>query len=800
MKGRSRPLVLRISLSLGAVSFASVVLCVQIGLLPDAQTSQRQARSQLCETLGASLSLGPIQKGPQATRQYLELFAARNKQATSLGLREAQGRVVAQIGDHLAEWERVSVAHPELCFVVPIIRGKQVWGRLEIVFAGETGALLPSYVPSWSGPALAVGFSVFALAWFTLSRILKHLDPSRVVPARVRETLDTFAEGVLLLDRDERIVLANRAFADNIGASSESLTGRFARDLGWQPASTENGNVLPWQTVTRTDDAVHSATLQLDSARGLQHYCVNAVPVRDDAGKLRGTMAAFANVTELERKKGALAKAMEQLSASHADIARKNEELEFLATRDPLTGCLNRRSLFERFEQTWDLAARGGRGLACIMIDIDFFKSVNDNYGHQKGDEVLRATGGLLAEMAREGDLPTRYGGEEFCMVLADTSLDEAISFAEQLRERLGRLDFGVLKITASLGVSSIDLGAADPQAMIDQADKCLYVAKRNGRNQTVSFDRVAANLVVDESQISRTASPNPAVTPADRQVLSFRCVAALLSTLAYRDPATAAHSLRVADLSFAIGRKLLSPRDAYHVEVAALLHDIGKIGVPDSILLKPGPLNDEEWAVMRRHDRFGVEIVNASFGFEPVTEIVRHHHARYGRDGKDALPLGARIVTIADAFDAMTNDRPYRDAQSIADACAELRRCAGKQFDPELVELFCEVVQGDFCTVRCRSGQLSQEIALSVGQQLEELVAAFEAEDGSALASLSQRLSLTARQSRIDELADTAEELSRLAEDDAEMADIVESVHELLKLGSALHAHVLETVAASYE
>ena len=145
------------------------------------------------------------------------------------------------------------------------------------------------------------------------------------------------------------------------------------------------------------------------------------------------------------------------------------------------------------------------------------------------------------------------------------------------------------------------------------------------------------------------------------------------------------------------LAEQCFRPREAYHLEVAALLHDIGKIGVPDSILLKPGPLDDEEWAIMRRHDRFGVEIVSASFGFEPVTEIIRHHHSRFEKQGKDQIPLGARIVCIADAFDAMTSDRPYRKGMSMVDAFAELRRCAGTQFDGELVELFCEIVERDY-------------------------------------------------------------------------------------------------------
>lgn len=792
-------LVLRISLALGAVSFACVVTCMQLGVLPDAATSTRNMRARSCETLGACLSLGPIQRGGRVTHQHLELFRKRNPEAESLALRHEDGHIVAQVGEHDSHWGKAKADNPATCFVVPLVQGTHLWGHLEVGFAPQTNWWEISWLPAWFTASVLVSLGVFVMAVLSLWRILRHLDPSRVVPARVKDTLDNFAEGVLLLDKDERIVLANRAFAESLGTSSESLTGQLARDLGWHLRADESMAFLPWEGVAKTEKPVHSMSLELETSTGCQHYSVNAVPVLDDRGAMRGTMAAFADVTELERKKQSLAEAMQKLSASHQDIAKKNKELQFLATRDPLTGCLNRRSLFESFEKSWDFAIRKGVGLACVMVDIDFFKSINDNYGHQKGDEVLRATGSLLVEISRQYDLPSRYGGEEFCIVLPGSTVDEATFVAERIRTQLAEIDFKDFHISASLGVSAIELGAPSPQDLIDQADKCLYVAKRNGRNQTVRFDQVDPTVEVDESKISRTKPGSDDLDAANGTDLPYRCVSALLSTLAYRDPETAAHSMRVADLSVAIGRKLLSPRDAYHLEVAALLHDIGKIGVPDAILLKPGPLDDDEWDVMRRHDRFGVEIINASFGFEPVTEIVRQHHARYERDGKEQIPLGARIVCIVDAFDAMTNDRPYRKAMTTVDACRELQRCAGKQFDPELVEVLSTLVCSGDWQPACRPHGVTQEAALSVGRQLEQLVNAFAAEDTSSVTSLSKRLSQTARHARIAELANVADKLSRLSEEEAELHDIVDSMHDLLKLGNSLHASVLDKVASTY-
>jgi len=477
----------------------------------------------------------------------------------------------------------------------------------------------------------------------------------------------------------------------------------------------------------------------------------------------------------------------------------KNRELQFLATRDPLTGCLNRRSLFEKFEKHWRYAAKNQKPLACVMVDIDFFKSINDDYGHKTGDDVLRETGKLLTTLATGEDLPARYGGEEFCVVLPGLNLDQAFQRSEEIRTSLADLEFEGFTITASLGVSSTELAPPDPQGLIDQADKCLYVAKRNGRNQSVRFDQVDPELEQDESAISRTKPEEPVVAEIVDVEIPYRSVTALLATLAYRDPETAAHSTRVADLSVALGRRYMGPRDAYRLEIAALLHDIGKIGVPDAILLKPGPLDEDEWALMKMHDRFGVEIIDASFGSPTLTEIVRHHHSRFDSGVMEEIPFGARIVTIADAYDAMTNDRPYRKGMSDEEAFAELRRCAGKQFDPVLVEEFCELVSSSNLKDKSRA-EVSHETALGIGRQIESLVVALDNEDLDSISALSQRLSDTARQSHFTSLADTAADLAQAATDEPELVQLVEQAHELLELSRSMHSSVLDRVSSSYE
>ena len=177
---------------------------------------------------------------------------------------------------------------------------------------------------------------------------------------------------------------------------------------------------------------------------------------------------------------------------------------------------------------------------------------------------------------------------------------------------------------------------------------------------------------------------------------IPIQAVNALMSALGYRDITTAEHCRQVAELCVMTAERMMSPSECFVLEVAGLLHDIGKLGVPDSILLKPGTLSDEEWEVMRRYSRMGVAIISSAFGSEELTELVRNHRAWFDGNPREAglprgkdIPLPARIGCIADAFSAMVSDRPYRQTMSVASAFAELRRCAGTQFDPELVERF---------------------------------------------------------------------------------------------------------------
>ena len=278
------------------------------------------------------------------------------------------------------------------------------------------------------------------------------------------------------------------------------------------------------------------------------------------------------------------------------------------------------------------------------------------------------------------------------------------------------------------------------------------------------------------------------AVSDSDNDIaVPYPAVASLVSALAYRDAATAAHSTRVAELCVATASGLLSVRDTYVLEVAALLHDIGKIGVPDAILLKPGPLTREEWDTMELHDRIGVEIVEASFANQQLVDIVRYHHATYTGSPDtphfpkgDDIPIGARIVTIADAYDAMVSDRVYRKGRPVEEAFEELRRCAGRQFDPTLVERFISVVKNYESTALPVE---SKQTALQIGLQIEKLAQAIDNKDGAGIKALAARLESTAACGGIPEIERVAASIKDAADEGAELVSLLEMVNHLLVL-----------------
>lgn len=803
----------RITLSLVAMMLTTLLSAHLLGLIPNDREAVLRGRENLCESIAIQCSVYASRGDQEAIETCFRAIASRNPDIQSMGLRRTDGSLVLATENHDEYWSLApSQAAANTRVEVPIYQGREQWGTAEVSFASPRPT---SWVGQYVHPLLAlcifcvVGSAI--LFGYYLKQVLTLLDPTRVVPQRVRTALDTLSEGLILLDPQGRIVMANQSFAATVGNSVEQLVGKYATSLPWTerkeivPGGRENsvaaGEVsAPWVEVLADGQARQGSLLTIQAADSHNKtFSVSASPICDDAGRQRGAIASFEDVTRLEQKKNELASALQSLRLSSEKVREQNAILERLATRDPLTNCYNRRSFFEQFDIQWNSAQRYGNALSAVMVDVDHFKSVNDNHGHSVGDTVLQRVAETLQRLARESDIVARYGGEEFTLLLPNTELSEACVMAERIRKAIEEMKLPQLSVTASLGVSSLSQAPVSPQDLLDQADKSLYFAKRNGRNQVARYDQIQDVPQSNERPVSTRAEE----ASPPKKLIPYPAVTALISAMGYRDPSTAAHSRRVADLCVEVAHGLMSMSNCYVLETAALLHDIGKIGVPDSILRTSGKLTDAEWGVMHRQERIGLEIIRASFASEELSQIVENYRRYF--DGRDAnlgpsgthIPLGARILAVADAYDSMVSEQPYRDAKTRQEAFAELRRCANTQFDPEIIERFIRVI-GRRKNETVSLGRITKETALGIGQEIERLAEAIDQQDVEGLRVMAGRLSESAAHRGAPEIAAKAIELEQAASSKSDVLGILQRACELIEYCRATQSSLIELAVSA--
>jgi diguanylate cyclase (GGDEF)-like protein/putative nucleotidyltransferase with HDIG domain len=366
-------------------------------------------------------------------------------------------------------------------------------------------------------------------------------------------------------------------------------------------------------------------------------------------------------------------------------------EAQQRADTDELTDLPNRRGLEERLRAALSAARDRGEPASFLVLDLDNFRRVNVGYGHGAGDAALRLVARTLEAGLRPGDVAGRTGGEEFLIILPGTGSRGAWLVAERMRAALGALGGGAWLLTVSIGVACYPEHGTEAGELLRAAESAMYDAKRLGRDRSIVFEPLAA----------RDRSVRAAHAQEENED-HLRSVIALAEAIDARDPSTYAHSRTVGGLAARIADRLgRSGERVEEVRVAGLLHDIGKVAVPDAILHKRGPLLDSEWRQVRRHPEVGSSILIHRMMGE-IREWVLRHHER--PDGKgypggltgDAIPVEARILAVADAYEAMISDRPYRRGMDPAAAQAELARCCGTQFDGAVVDAFLSALRED--------------------------------------------------------------------------------------------------------
>lgn len=787
----------RIAIGLAALTTTIIFLASFVGLVPNPTTEKIESRRRLCESIATAFATRANQVDVSRVRKFLKEIADRNLDVESIGIRRADETQLLELGEHFAHWSLESTGESTADEIfIPVFDGEELWGKVEVRFAainppGLIGTLLHPEIQL----AAFTGLCGLIIFYFYLRSVLQQLSPSKVIPSRVRMAFDALAEGVLVLDAKERIVLANKAFQESTQLSLDDLMGKRASQLPFtlKHMGDEESSAAPWLLAIKSGESVRGQVMELEGEKEKPVFSVGCAPILDGKGINRGALASFENVTRLESQRAELEVLVGNLTDATREITKQNHELERLATTDPLTNCFNRRSFLKRFEAFWDSAHEKTKSLSAIMVDIDHFKSVNDTYGHATGDDVLRGVANVLLTKTREQDVVCRFGGEEFAILLPETDIEHAGYMAENIRVAISQQKFEELSVTSSLGVSALCQNPASPQALLEQADKCLYVAKRNGRNQVVRWDTVPDDIEINESELTRVPDQESA------REIPFRAVTALISSLAFRDQQTANHCRRVADLCVAAGEDLLSLADCYTLEIAGLLHDIGKIGLPDSILLKPTTLTDEEWAVMRQQEKFGAELVRTSFACPDLSGMIENFRVPFSEmeNNDSAVSIGARILAIVDAYVSMTSDTTYRKAVTHEEAIEELNRCSGEQFDPELVKKIAD-------TLKSKEGQIvrdqvSKEAAMRFGLQIEKLSQALDKLDTHGIGEIATGLEQTAEKHGVAQIAEKAKLISKLNEEKTshdENYDLIMTTIELLDLCRASQSALIDAAA----
>jgi diguanylate cyclase (GGDEF)-like protein len=361
------------------------------------------------------------------------------------------------------------------------------------------------------------------------------------------------------------------------------------------------------------------------------------------------------------------------------------------AHRDPLTDLLNRRGFQGVFDTELERARRANQELSLIVGDLDRFKRVNDSHGHAAGDAVLERVADAIRGSKRGFDSAARIGGEEFAVLAPDCGEHGAYMLAERIRAAVHQAQSGREKqaqLTISFGISTFPLHGQTADGLLRTADQALYAAKQLGRNRSVISSAEVPGILAHASRAGNGETH-----------VELGALLTLAEALDVRDTGSATHCQRVGRFAELTARELgLPPEAVERVRLAGILHDVGRVAMPDSVVAKSGPLTPDEWSWVRAHPAIGARLVETT-EYADIRSWILFHHERpdghgypEGRRAED-IPIESAIIAVADAYEAMTSERPYRAALGPQEAADELRRGAGRQFNPDVVEALLRAV-----------------------------------------------------------------------------------------------------------
>jgi len=559
---------------------------------------------------------------------------------------------------------------------------------------GRSVATLVTVTPLAGSGEAPEGYVVVAKDISEMKAARDALRRERDFVRGIIETNGLFIVGVSLTDG--RITLFNHG-AERIGGyRREEVIGRAYADVFVAPEEAARVERLleSIRAGSRPPVGQHESTLLTKSGQRRALSWTYSVS-KDEVGHATYIVGFGQDVTEQRRMQASLQQAQRQLQEANRALSR-------LATTDDLTGLVNRRQADELLRREVARARRQCTPMAVVMMDLDHFKAINDTHGHGVGDLCLKHVAQQFRERLRASDVVARYGGEEFLLVLPETDLDEAAMLADQVRHRVQdhplRHKGEDIRLSLSGGVAVYELHPnPPPSVLIDWADEAMYCAKNVGGNRVVVWDDLKHGKVEPSLTSTRQARhlQRRVESLGRRNRRTFlENVCRMLDEIESRSPYAEGHSRNVASYAAAIARQLdLPDEEVVLVRRASRLQDLGKAAIPEEMIWKDAPLSKSDWALVCQHPAAAVKILQRLSFLNREVHLIRHHHER--PDGRgypdglvgEAVPMGSRVMAVAEALDAMTRDRPHRSALTLEQALEQLRRGAFKQFDSTVVQ-----------------------------------------------------------------------------------------------------------------
>ena len=522
---------------------------------------------------------------------------------------------------------------------------------------------------------------------------------------RTRKYLDVAAVIFILINTQGEVVLVNKKGCEVLGAGVDKIIGKkwvdeFVPENKRKSVKSIINKML--QGELNELEYFENPVLTADKQERLVAWHNSLL--YDDNGKVIYLISSGEDITE--RK--AIEKQQEKLNQ---ELLRSNSKLKQVALIDQHTGLFNHNYLQQAMEAEFQRSRRYAHPLAVILLDIDYFKSINDVYGIPFGDLVLKQFAKELKRMLRKYDIVIRYGGEEFLVISPGIATQQAVNLSQRLLETLSFLNFGnkehVVKLKLSLGVVSFpDDKAGRSMDLISLVEQIMNKAKESGGNRAYSSADLKKRSRIGKFLKTKAASINILKDKIDKLTKktnndSMESIFAFAKTLELKDHYTGEHVEKTVHYASEIAKGLGLPKDELEaIQQAAMLHDLGKIGVSENILLKKGKLNKSEFDEIKKHPQIGADIIRPIRFLHGIIPFIFYHHERW--DGKgypsgikgDDIPMGARVIAIADVYQALSSDRPYHKAFSKEEAINIIKNGAGTQFDPRIVNVFLKVMK----------------------------------------------------------------------------------------------------------